>query len=615
MSGANTLDLRFIEEGDSLADEIVHFWESWDSARLEWKKRAKEVEQYVYATSTRETSNANIGGADGEGGWYHSTHIPKITQIYDNLGANYMSALFPHDEYFHFIGNDDEADDKRDAVENYIRTKNKLNEFDTEVSHFIDDWILYGNCFAYVTYEAESSENPSTGETTPGYIGPKVYRISPMDIVFNPLATSFYDSPKIIRQVKTFGELALDVEEDLENSEWSQEVLDRIIENRSAVADMTPKHGEDLDKQTQLRFDGFGSISEYFQSGYVEILHLYGDIYDRENKKLLKNYVVTVVDRKFVIRKQPLDTWTGKPHIYHVQWRRRRDNLWGMGPLDNLVGMQFLINHLENARADAMDRMIYSDKVIEGDVLEPEDPTAPMARYYIEEAGQGQVYNIAPDSTILQADFQIEKKEQQMEAYAGAPRQAMGIRTPGEKTRFEVQQLMNAASRIFQHKINYFQKNFFEKILNAELEVSVRNLSGSDIIQVIDNTSGLVEFRQVTKDDITTNGKIVPIGARHFEKQAQDMQNLTQIMQIVETSPELAQHFPAQEFAKAIEKALDYDKAELFRPYGRLYEQVERVQIESIAQKQLQEKGMINAPSPEEEQQPPQPTPDNSGRR
>ena len=610
MSGANTLDLSFIEDGHTLAVDITHHWESWNNQRATWKKRAKEVEQYVYATSTRETTNASIGGESGEGGWSHSTHVPKLTQIYDNLGSNYLSALFPNEDYFTFTGNDEEADDKREIVENYLKTKNKLNEFEPEISQLIDDWIVYGNCFAYVTYETNFHEDPTTGFETTGYVGPRIIRVSPYDIVFNPLATSFDKTPKIIREIKTRGELAVDAEQDAENAEWSQETMDKLIENRHLLSDMAAEYGEDIDKQTQLRFDGFGSISEYFKSGYVEILHFYGDIYDKNEQKLLKNHVISVADRRFIVRKSPLHTWTGKPHIYHAPWRRRRDNLWGMGPLDNLVGMQFYINHLENARADAFDRMIYPDRVIEGDVIEPEDPTAPMARYYIDEAGQGQVYNLAPDTTVLQADFQIDKKEAEMEAYAGAPKQAMGIRTPGEKTKFEVQQLANAASRIFQHKIHYFERVFLEKVLNAELEVSVRNLNGGDTIQVVDDLSGLVEFREITQDDLTTNGKLVPIGARHFEKQAQDMQNLTQILQIIEQAPSVAQHFPGQEIARAIENALDYRKSDLFRPFGRLHEDAERQQMMQIIQQRLAEQGMMNDdPEAEESAQPVPETP------
>ena len=47
-----------------------------------------------------------------------------------------------------------------------------------------------------------------------------------------------------------------------------------------------------------------------------------------------------------------------------------------------------------------------------------------------------------------------------MEMLAGAHREAMGIRSAGEKTAFEVQSLMTAAGRNFQPKTAPFERLF-----------------------------------------------------------------------------------------------------------------------------------------------------------
>jgi hypothetical protein len=51
-----------------------------------------------------------------------------------------------------------------------------------------------------------------------------------------------------------------------------------------------------------------------------------------------------------------------------------------------------------------------------------------------------------------------------MEKMAGAPGEAMGFRSPGEKTKYEVQRLENASARIFQNKINQFEEQIIEPI-------------------------------------------------------------------------------------------------------------------------------------------------------
>jgi hypothetical protein len=59
-----------------------------------------------------------------------------------------------------------------------------------------------------VEYDASYRED-AMGQKVPVFIGPRIRRISPLDIVFNPLSSSFLESFKIVRSVKTIGELKL----------------------------------------------------------------------------------------------------------------------------------------------------------------------------------------------------------------------------------------------------------------------------------------------------------------------------------------------------------------------------------------------------------------------
>lgn len=577
-----SVDIEHILDNEhQTAVEIARLWSEWDTARRKWKDRVNETRAYVFATSTKETTNV-------QNPWSHSTHLSKITQIYDNLKTNYLMGLFPNDAWLKFEGEDDESVDaaKRLAIESYLQTKHRISDFYEVMSDLLDDWVLTGNCFAGVTYEAETHVDPETGIKTSGYVGPEVYRISPYDIVFNPLASSFYDTPKIIRSIKTVGEIQREIEENPE-SQYMREIFDKAIAMRSHLTEMS---ADDIDKNIQLQYDGFGTFGNYVKSGYIEMLDFYGDIYDKDEQKLYKNHVITVIDRRWVIRRQPLDTWTGKPHIYHVAWRRRPENLWGMGPLDNLVGMQYRINHLENAKADAFDQMIAPDLVYKGDVQEYPGENGAII-YEVNE--NGDVGYLAPDTTILNADFQIQNLEDKMELYAGAPREAMGIRTPGEKTKFEVSVLQNAASRIFQNRMNHFESNLLEKVVNAEIEVARRNLDRSDIIRILDTDEGIQEFMTITKEDILANGRIIPTGASHFARQSQLAQDLAQFQQIVAQDPLLAQHFSPKKLGQLWEEMLGFQKFGLYEPYARMSEEMEAMRLQSAMQDQLQEEQAV----------------------
>jgi hypothetical protein len=562
-----------------LAEDIADRWTQWNNAKRTKTEEWKELRNYIYATDTRTTSNSKLP-------WTNSTTTPKLTQIADNLHANYFSALFPQKRWFRFEANDADSDvkSKRDVIQAYMENKIRQSDFVETTSKLINDYIQYGNCFATVEFARDYTEYED-GERAVNYVGPKLVRISPFDICFNPLAASFGESPKIVRTMMSMGELSRKIEETVEN-DYLKQIFERMVTNRSTVAGYGTSE-VDMDKSNAFIADGFTSIHEYYESNFVELMTFYGDIYDTESDVFYKNRSITIVDRAYVIYNEQNPSWLGKSPIYHAGWRDRPDNLYAMGPLDNLVGMQYRIDHLENLKADVFDQIAYPIIKIRGDVEDFD--FEPAARIYMGE--EGDVGYLAPDSTALNADFQIANLEAKMEMMAGAPREAMGIRSAGEKTAFEVQQLMTAAGRIFQHKTAHFERVFLEPILNGMIEAARRNMDYADTIRVLNEDSGVFFFEEITKEDIMANGKIVPMGARHFAERAQRVQGLTQLYQIKLADPTVAVHLSGKEFARIL--ADELGEPALFGDNITVSEQLETQRMTNEAEVQFEEEQQV----------------------
>lgn len=569
------LDLTDLTKPDGLSETIVNLYTNWDNQRDAWIQEQQEKRNYLFATDTSTTSNGSLP-------WKNKTTLPKLTQIRDNLHSNYMAALFPNDRWLRWEAHSVDAAliKKSNAIEAYMRNKIREGGFRETVSRLVYDYIDYGNAFSDVEYVDESKTDPITKETIPGYIGPKIIRVSPLDQVFNPTAPSYIQSPKITRTIMSLGELMLASEENPDDSSWSREILVDMESIRNAVGSFSDA---DFEKAEAFSMDGFGSLKEYYQSHYVELLECTGDLYDPESHILLKDYVITVADRSKVVRKQVNPSWLPKGSMYHVGWRLRPDNLYAMGPLDNLVGMQYRIDHLENLKADVMDLIAYPPLKIYGEVKEFN--WGPNEEIHIDEGGD--VLMLVPDTTALNADFQIQNLENKMEEFAGAPKQAMGIRTPGEKTAFEVQTLDNAAGRIFQEKITMFETELLEPALNAMLEIARRNLNGADLTRVMDDDIGVVDFISITKEDITASGKLRPIGARHFAAQAQLVQNLTNVMNSG-IGQVIAPHVSGKKLAKLTEEVLNLERFELVQDNIGVLEQLETQRLAQQGQENLE---------------------------
>jgi hypothetical protein len=200
---------------------------------------------------------------------------------------------------------------------------------------------------------------------------------------------------------------------------------------------------------------------------------------------------------------------------------------------------------------------------------------------------EGDVELVTPQTNVLQANMEIQNLERLMEEMAGAPREAMGFRTPGEKTKYEVQQLENAASRVFQNKIKQFEEQIIEPLLNAMLELARRNLTGATVIKVFDNDFNAAAFQSLTVEDITGIGRIKPVAARHFAEQAELVQNLTNLTNS-QLWPTVQPHFSGKKLAKIIEHIFNLDQYEVFIPYIALAEQAEAQKFQTALQEQVQ---------------------------
>ncbi|MHA2066993.1 MAG: hypothetical protein ACXABY_21715, partial [Candidatus Thorarchaeota archaeon] len=489
---------------DEMAEEIARNYVTWERLRGERIAEWKEVQAYIFATDTSKTSNSKLP-------WSNRTVIPKLCQIRDNLYANYLSALFPKRKWVEWEGDRaiDEDVRKKQSIESYMHWAINRNEFYDTVSRLVLDYIDYGNVF--VTPDWVDNTHVTEDQDKVGYVGPTLKRINPMDIVFNPIADSFAASPKIIRSFLSLGEVKEIIDRNSKTEEVEEGALgvyDYLKNIRDAVGSFT---GTLHAKDSIFDVAGFGNFRDYLENPMVEVLTFYGDIYNKHDDVFLRNQTIVIVDRHKIIYQQTDPSFFGTHPIFHAGWRVRQDNIWAMGPLDNLVGMQYRIDHLENIKADVFDLFAYPPLKVTGYVEDFE--WGPFERIYV--GDDGDVSPISPDVQALTADTQISILENKMELYAGAPREAAGFRTPGEKTAYEVQRIENAAARLFLNKIAQLERSVIEEGLNAMLELARRKIDPTTI-RIFDDELKVATFKELTAEDITGSGRIRPYAARHF---------------------------------------------------------------------------------------------------
>lgn len=582
MANHQTITIDNIILPDQLADQLLNIYQDYEGKRNVWLAEKMEIQKYIFATDTTTTSNSQLP-------WKNKTTLPKLCQIRDNLYANYRAALFPKRKWLKWEADveEDQLKGKAKAIEAYMSNVLDRPEFKREVSKMLLDYIDYGNPIATIDWIDETETKGTEGTQKVGYVGPVPVRLSPLDVCFNPIAPSFNRTGKFVRSLMAYGDFASKVmqESSPDDLEASKALLAYMHETRNQVAQVSGKFEI---KNEILNVSGFNDFVGYLGSGYVEVITYYGDYYDVEAGELKRNRVITIVDRHKIASDIANPSMLSGDNMWHTGWRVRQDSLWAMGPLDNLVGMQYRIDHLENLKADVFDLIAAPPLMIKGDV---QDFTwGPFSKIYV--GDDGMVEMLAPDVNALNANLEISNLQNQMEEMAGSPKEAMGFRTPGEKTMYEVQRLENAAARIFATKITQFEEDILEPMLNAMLEMASRKLNTATI-RMLDGEENVASFMSITKEDISGSGRIRPMAARNFAERAEMVQNLNAFFtQSLGTDPEVKLHFSSVKLAKMFEDILDIEKYGAVSPYIRLAEQQEAQQLQNAGQEQTEMEAM-----------------------
>lgn len=582
-----TFDITKDVTRDSLAQAISEKWLNWLNARATWEERYKKVLQYLYSVST----DTIYGQASNP--WSANVHIPKLTQLRDTLITYELESLFSLNDYYVFEGftEDSNTRENRALIQNLLRKILDEGKFKETVQTLVGDYIDAGNAFAMPLWEVKTVEDES-GIQKIFWEGVKAHRINPLDIVFDPTATSFEETPKIIRTVLSIGQVAALAEKD----PVMKEAFNKAMKIRQDV--MTAITNGDMIQGDMVDIAGFGNWSTYYNSDIVELLTFYGTIYDTETKELKKDRKLTIMDRSVILQDEPLPDVNGYNTIFKTGYRDRKDVLWAMSPLENLLGMQARIDFLENKRSDCYDATVNPVKKIRGNVDLP-DALGPGDELRMDT--DADVTYLTPDTSILTADTLIDRYEAKMEEFAGSPKEVLGFRTPGEKTMFEVNQLMTAATRIFQRQIRKFEMEIFEPLINCMLQLYLKKKAGQKIqLKYWDNKKEYYRFKDITVDDIKALGSIRVIGSSISQEKTQ----MAQALQMLGQNPLFLDEAVRNNFSPSVMGQIfayvsGLEKfSNLFEKDRRLYEvTAQQKLVEKLSQQvdQVRAQGLANA--------------------
>lgn len=540
----------------SFVDFLVNLYTNYKNSRSKWEEENDEVSKFVFATDTRSTVQQSAA-------FKNTTTIPKLAQVRNNIITSYEEHLFPTTDWIQWDAATQDAatKEKADIVKSYVQTKAADSNLKGVAQLLVQDWTDKGFCAAEVVFCNEKTQDVN-GNPVQAYYGARARRLNPNDVVYDVLAPDLETATKVVRSVYSLGglkKLSIDNPEVL-----SPEDFDRIRSRRNQVRGaLVDANGKEKYLVRQLQRAGFGDIVEYLLSDQYELLTFYGNFYDEDNDVLYDNHRIQVLDRAIILKKEPITSLTGKHSVKIAVWEFREGTLAPIGPLHRIVGLQYKLDKLENQRADKFDQLINPTTVEIGDVTFYGVRGEPGGHYKVEEGGD--VRELTESAVVLQADTQIQFTLALMDDLSGNPKESIGQRTPGEKTRFEVQLLDSGQNKMFRNKVKKFEDEMLSPILQEFLAIGRRNISQTDLIKLYDDEMNTVVFQQITRDDLNISGRLRAAGATIFAERANALQNLTNLAN-TNVMNLTQQHWSRIKMAKTVEELSGLKQYEMVFP-------------------------------------------------
>lgn len=544
-----TLRISDFKNRPALARVVSEEWQQKNDARVQLHSHWDDIRRYVYANDTRFTTAASTP-------WKNQSTRNKLARIRDMLVTTYVRNLIPTEDFFRWQrdasitkANQKFPDDMITRIQEYQLYKNRSRHirFRETIIALLNDWVIFGNTFAGVDFVQKFKTDPE-GQSKLTFQGARPLRYTPHNVAIDSEAMSYADSCVIHREVISRASFFTNLKD-----YYDEEALEKLRDMNKPGPEL-----QDWIKKQHQNHDGINWF-EHFDRDEIELIEYFGSIYDPDTDTYFDNQHIVIADKFVVLVLRPNVTNSGEKPIFHSGWRLRPDNLWGQGPLDNILGLQYRIDHVENLKADSTDFMAMPVIVTSGDGIQEQFKWEPGAQWNVPTNASVEI--LYPDPKIPLWNDEIITYERTMEELAGVPRETAGFRTPGEKTAFEVDQLMGNADGFFEDKLMAFEQDVLEPLLNQMLEVNLNTLTSEEIAAVFPEEI-LAPSEEVVEQlkEALNEGRFYVTGSKHYKARQRKVQEIQNLLQIGLASEQTIPHVSIFAALKALEKEIGIEE-------------------------------------------------------
>ena len=444
---------------EKIVTHIVSSFEDWKFKRRKKEETWKDILN-AYLTHIDEGKYQNYP-------WRSKVADTFVQETADTIASALRGALFPiTEDYFRVHGLDDIGLVYADVMHDYLATLLDKSNFLGRIRPFLTQLTLFGNSCASIAWKVDKRIRKVRQRTVDenGNIAINIRDVTEVlydnfsfetldifDVVFDPSKIYIDQTPIIRRVIKHLAEI--------------KEMSD-VYKNISQIENITISTGDNIESQKAQMATVFGLDYEPQKEG-VELLEAYGDfIIDGE---IFKDYIVTVANRKTLLRFEPNPYWGGRPIIWGTY-----DPLWftpyAKGPIEPILGVYHLINTFTNQKADILNLIINGCfAYVDDGIIDPEKLILRPGGF-IEVGALGNIQPLHPNANVTLAFTEIESLRRRGERSTGASTYELGAVPIGKRTAYEANIIKQGSATRFSDITRHIGNSVIEKTLNFYLD-------------------------------------------------------------------------------------------------------------------------------------------------
>jgi hypothetical protein len=342
-----------------------------------------------------------------------------------------------------------------------------------------------------------------------------------------------------------------------------------VYEDVEDVPPMERRTGKDSDKEVSI-MSTFGI--EAPPGDAHEIIECWGTIEAPGDggvgKKPYVNFVGAVINRQRLVRFEPSYLWSGKAAVGMAKYRDVPGQVYGIGPLEPVLGLQDLINARTNQLIDIVSYSINPEyKAYDDSRLASEFVSAPNKIHWVQDMDNLQV--IQKDLrglNVAMGDVELLKQEFMRMVKSASP--ASG---PSDESATKTRQQGAAVGNDLAKIAAYIEETGLAPIMDLFIELNAQYLPKATAVRMIE--SGQPVFKEVSPETIR-KGYLARVKGTSFALDKQErLDKLLMFLQMVIGSPLATSAVDLLALYKKVYEELGFgDVGEIFHDEARANE-------------------------------------------